>query len=57
MKDETKMKIGEVVAMILAFPIYILFTPFVFIMGGIYRVGDLWRVYFTGEEIVNGNDS
>ena len=45
-----KDKIAEVFAMIFMFPLYIVITPIAFIMGGIYRVYDLWKFYFTGEQ-------
>lgn len=45
-----KDKIAEVLAMIFMFPLYIVITPIAFIMGGIYRVYDLWKFYFTGEQ-------
>lgn len=45
-----KDKIAEVIAMILMFPLYTIITPIAFIMGGIYRVYDLWKFYFTGEQ-------
>ena len=44
-----KDKIAEILAMIVVFPVYIIFTPLVFIMGGIYRVWDMWKTYLNGE--------
>ena len=45
-----KDKIAEVLAMTFMFPVYIIITPIAFIMGGIYRVYDLWKFYFTREQ-------
>lgn len=45
-----KDKIAEVLAMTFMFPLYIIITPIAFIMGGIYRVYDLWKFYFTREQ-------
>ena len=50
MKEETKNKIGEVVAMIAMFPLYVVFTPVVFIMHGVFGICGLWKIYFKDEE-------
>lgn len=50
MKEETKDKICEVMAMIMMFPLYVVLTPIVFIMHGIFGICGLWRIYFKDEE-------
>lgn len=50
MKVETKDKIAEVMAMIIVFPLYVIFTPIVFVVHGIFGICGLWRIYFKDEE-------